>query len=98
MQPQQNNNTNNPVLQFYQKWSDQTPFVTKTVTLLLIACYILSFFFNADLTLGNVTYFTLMKLEIYRFIFSPIVGNSLLILILIGIFMHTFYFRCMIIY
>lgn len=54
--------------------------------IILVVCYILSFFFDADLVLGNITYFTIMKFEIYRIILTPLVGNSILMIILVAMF------------
>jgi len=43
----------------------------------------LSFFWSADVYLGNTTYFTLMSFEIYRILLSPLVGNSLFTIIIV---------------
>lgn len=39
-----------------------------------------------NMALGNVTYFTIFRVEVYRILFSPIVGNSLLNTIVMFLF------------
>lgn len=73
----------NPVLQYYQNWSEKTPYVTRTTTIGIVIVYLLSFFWQADIYLGNTTYFTLMSFEIYRILLSPLVGNSIFAIIII---------------
>lgn len=73
----------NPVLQYYQNWSEKTPYVTRTTTIGLVVIFLLTIFWNADVYLGNTTYFTLMSFEIYRIILSPLVGNSVFALVFI---------------
>jgi membrane associated rhomboid family serine protease len=76
----------NPVLKLYTDWSERTPYVTRGSMIVLVVAYILSFFFSADLALGNIPYFTIFYFEIYRPVLSPLVGNSILTLILICFF------------
>lgn len=83
--PQQNN----PILQYYQRWSEQTPYVTKATMIGLLITYFFSFFFQADMVLGNLTYFTVFRYEIYRVLVSPLVGNSIFMIILIALFFPT---------
>jgi hypothetical protein len=76
----------NPVLQYYQEWSNRTPFVTRCSMIGVVVLYILSFFLRTDLYFGNQAYFSVMHLEIYRLILSPLVGNSIITIILIALF------------
>jgi hypothetical protein len=45
--------------------------------IILVASYIISFFFQSAVVLGNVPYFTVFSFEVYRLILSPFVGNSI---------------------
>eukprot|EP01038_Epipyxis_sp_PR26KG_P004116 gene4116-5867_t len=85
--PQSNNQSNtqspNPVLQFYQQWSEKTPYITRTSTISILFVYLLSFFFSADSSLGNIPYFTVQHFEVYRIILSPLVGNSFFTILMI---------------
>ena len=72
----------NPVMEFYNKWSDKTPFFTRTIVIIIVSEFILSFFLPLEDYLGNVTRYTIFSFEIYRIILSPLVGNSLITLIL----------------
>eukprot|EP01041_Mallomonas_annulata_P003460 gene3460-6886_t len=83
------NPPNNPILQYYQDWSSRTPFVTRSSMIGMVTLYIGSFFFKADLYLGNQAYFTVMHLELYRLILSPLVGNSILTIIMVALFFPT---------
>jgi len=73
----------NPVLEYYQRFCDKTPFVTRTLTVFIVVEYILSFFFPFEDYLGNVTLFTILGFELYRLVLSPFVGNSILTLIIL---------------
>lgn len=78
--------SSNPLKQMYEEWSAKTPCVTRNSLIGIVILYILSFFFDADVTLGNIPYFSLMHLEIYRIILAPAVGNSLITIILMVLF------------
>lgn len=52
----------------------------------VVGLYLFSWIWDLDRALGNVTYFTLFRFEVYRIIFSPIVGNSLLNTIVLALF------------
>lgn len=71
----------NPVLKYYQEWSEKTPLVTKSTVLTMTVCYVLSFFFDADSWFGNNLDYTYFNFEIYRVLTSSFVGNSLIMLI-----------------
>ena len=79
----------NPMRQMYEDWSTKTPLITRNSMIVIFAVYVLSFFFSLDQALGNIPYFSIFHFEVYRIIFSPLVGNSLMTLILICLFFHT---------
>jgi hypothetical protein len=73
----------NPVLEFYNKWTDKTPYFTRTIVIATVVEYILSFFLPFEDYLGNVPRYTIMSFEVYRLILSPMVGNSFITMILL---------------
>ena len=88
MQPSSSNgaenaSNSNPLLNYYQQWSERTPYVTRVTTVSLCFLYILSFFIPLDSYLGNTPFFVVQHFEIYRLLLSPLVGNSILSLIII---------------
>lgn len=72
----------NPILESYRAWADRTPFITRTTTIIVLIMYILSFFVQLDLYLANIPYYSIQYFEFYRIIFSPLVGNSIIFLII----------------
>ena len=78
----------NPLAQSYNAWSEKTPFLTRIIAIITVVLYILSWFIPLDLLFSNIPRYTLYRFEIYRLILSPLVGNSLLTLIL-GLFMFV---------
>lgn len=52
----------------------------------IILTYLFSWIFDLDKVLGNMPFFTLFNFEVYRVILSPIVGNSIMSVILIALF------------
>ena len=76
----------NPVLNAYQAWAERTPAVTRSTMVAVVGLYLFSWIWDLDRALGNVTDCTLFRFEVYRIIFSPIVGNSLLNTIVLGLF------------
>ena len=81
----QNNqgNPSNPVLTWYNEWSERTPFVTRSTVIVLIISYITSFFYDASDFFANIPEYTYLRFEIYRLLLNPFVGNSILMLIMI---------------
>ena len=78
---------NNVLLGWYQQWSQQTPYITRSTCIALVVIYIVSFIIQADEILGNIPFFTTTHFEIYRILTSPLVGNSILnVIILLFIF------------
>lgn len=76
----------NPIMESYERWSSQTPFVARTSMITVVIIYILSWVFDADAVLGNIPYFSIFHYEIYRIFLSFFVGNSLLSVIMIAMF------------
>jgi membrane associated rhomboid family serine protease len=72
----------NPVQEFYNKWSEKTPYFTRTIVIVTVIEYILSFFIPFEDYLSNIPVYSLMSFEIYRLILSPTVGNSIITLLL----------------
>ena len=77
---------NNPLLSYWREFQERTPYVTRTSLIAMAICYLVSFFFNAEVTLGNVPFFTVFSFEIYRVITAPFVGNSFLTLVMVVLF------------
>ena len=73
----------NPWLNYYQQWSERTPLVARTTTVAICVAYLLSFFIPLEAYLGNTPFFSVQHFEIYRFLLSPLVGNSILSLVVI---------------
>lgn len=48
---------------------------------ILVVTFVLSLFFNTATAFGDIPYFTVYRLEVYRLLLSPLVGNSLLMLV-----------------
>ena len=83
---QQQSNVN-PFMSAYTNWSDSNTWITRHTMVGIVVIYLLSFLFpSLDLVLGNTPYFTLFSFELYRLILSPLVGNSILTVILIALF------------
>jgi hypothetical protein len=74
--------SSNPFLESYRAWSERTPWVTRVTTITVLVFYIISFFFDMQLYLTNIPRYTLFRFEVYRLILSPLVGNSILFLII----------------
>ena len=73
----------NPAVEFYLRWCEKIPYVTRTLVLVIIVEYILSFFIKLEEYFGDVPRYTVFHFQIYRLFLSPLVGNSILTLILI---------------
>ena len=73
----------NPILSYYREWSEKTPYVTRSAMITLLVSYLVSFFIETDNLLGNRPYFAY---EVYRLFLSPLVGNTILNIVLVGLF------------
>ena len=76
----------NPYLDCYNQWCDKTPIVTRTSMITIVILYLFSWIWDLTTVLSNIPYYTIFSFEIYRIILSPIVSNSLLSTVLIGLF------------
>jgi len=52
----------------------------------VVVLYLFSWIYDLDLALGNVTYYCIFRLELYRILLSPIVGNSFLNTVILAMF------------
>lgn len=52
----------------------------------VMAAYIISWFFDMEMALGNIPYYSIMHFEVYRIFLSFLVGNSILSVIMIALF------------
>ena len=66
----------NPVLEAYEKFVQETPFVTRSILLTLAVSYLASWFFDPQYALGNMLQFTIFEFEVYRILLSPLVNDS----------------------
>ena len=73
----------NQLLDYYQNWVNRTPFITRNFLITIFVVYLISWIYDADKLLGNIPYYTIQYFEFYRIILSPLVGNSILSVILI---------------
>ena len=85
-QAPQGSNRPNPYVEYYNRWMDTTPYVTRASMIGIVAIYIFSFIIDLTSSLANVPYYTIFKIQIYRIILSPLVSNSILTIILIALF------------
>jgi membrane associated rhomboid family serine protease len=83
--PEPTNNAN-PILSYYREWADKTPYVTRSLMIVLIVSYIVSLFVESDKLLGNTPFFTILNYEVYRLILSPLVDNSIFNIVLVALF------------
>jgi membrane associated rhomboid family serine protease len=79
-------NNANPILSYYREWADKTPYVTRSLMIVLIVSYIVSIFVESDKLLGNTPFFTMLNYEVYRLILSPLVDNSIFNIVLVALF------------
>lgn len=73
----------NALLQSYQAWSEKTPYITRSLTIILAVFYLISFFIPLELSLSNIPLYSIQKFEIYRLVLSPFAANSIFMLILV---------------
>lgn len=72
----------NPVVTYYNEWSERTPFVTKYTVIILVISYFISWIFDTSDWFADIPAYTLLRFEIYRLLLNPFVGNSILMLLL----------------
>jgi Rhomboid family len=71
----------NPILKAYESFVRGTPFVTRTLLQVQVMTWILSWFIDLGLALGNVPHFTVFRFELYRVLLSPFFCTTFLSLI-----------------
>jgi hypothetical protein len=76
----------NPVVSAYDNWAANTPFIARSFMIALVSTYILSFIIDLEGFLGNIPYYTVMRVELYRLIVPFLVGNSFLGVIITALF------------
>ena len=84
--PQQQQQRPNPYVEYYNRWMDTTPYVTRASMIGIVAIYLFSFFIDLTTSLANIPYYTIFQIQLYRIILSPLVSNSILTIILIALF------------
>eukprot|EP00640_Fibrocapsa_japonica_P002309 CAMPEP_0113936424 /NCGR_PEP_ID=MMETSP1339-20121228/3338_1 /TAXON_ID=94617 /ORGANISM="Fibrocapsa japonica" /LENGTH=289 /DNA_ID=CAMNT_0000938895 /DNA_START=54 /DNA_END=920 /DNA_ORIENTATION=+ /assembly_acc=CAM_ASM_000762 len=67
----------NPVLKWYQNWAASTPLVTRYTTTGIVSLYLISWVVDLSMPLANIPYYSVMKLEVYRLLLSPLFTGSL---------------------
>lgn len=76
----------NPIISWYEEWSNKTPYVTRVLMIILATSYLISWIFETDKVFNNSISSTITKYEVYRLIFSPLCSNSILSIILAVLF------------
>jgi membrane associated rhomboid family serine protease len=71
----------NPILSAYENFVRDTPLITRYVLTSQFITWFLSFFFDPSYASANIPHFTILKLELYRIVISPLVCPSLFSLI-----------------
>lgn len=71
----------NPILKSYESFVRDTPFVTRCLLQTQGITWLLSWFLDLGLAVGNVPQFTIFHFEIYRIFLSPFICTSLLSLV-----------------
>jgi len=72
----------NPVLTAYESFVRDTPLVTRYILTSLAGSWFFSFFVNPRFALSTTPYFCVFKFEVYRIIFSPLVCDNFLSLVI----------------
>jgi membrane associated rhomboid family serine protease len=71
----------NPILKGYESFVRQTPLVTRCLLQSQAITWVISFFIDFSLAVGNVPQFTIFKFEIYRILLSPFICPNLMSLV-----------------
>lgn len=71
----------NPILKAYESFVRGTPFVTRCLVQTQAITWILSWFVDLGLAVGNVPQFTIFHFELYRLFLSPFICTSFLSLV-----------------
>eukprot|EP01029_Cantina_marsupialis_P032335 TRINITY_DN978_c0_g1_i4.p1 TRINITY_DN978_c0_g1~~TRINITY_DN978_c0_g1_i4.p1 ORF type:complete len:204 (-),score=30.05 TRINITY_DN978_c0_g1_i4:233-844(-) len=71
-----NSGSNEP--NWFQKWSNETPLVTRSTILLILGSTLLTFITGTASLFANVPMAVLFKFQIHRLIFSPFIQSGIL--------------------
>jgi len=71
----------NPVLSAYESFVETTPLVTRYVLSTLSLSWIFSWIIDFSFAFANIPLFSIMHLELYRIVLSPLICTSLLTLV-----------------
>ena len=79
----------NPINRAYEAWAARTPVVCRGLCVGLAACYGFSWILDLQNAMETVPFRVVRRLELWRLILSPCVGNSLLGTIVAYLFWAT---------
>lgn len=71
----------NPFLSAYENFRDNTPILTRTVLLVQVISYLVSWIVNPHYALANIPQFVIFQFEVYRIVLSPLVNTQLITLL-----------------
>lgn len=71
----------NPILNAYEQFTRDTPFVTRTILTTLCVTWLFGFFLDLTYATATIPYFCLYSFEIYRIIISPFICLNILSLV-----------------
>ena len=77
------------MLRYYETWSATTPAVARLSIIGLVGVYLFSWLMDLSMYFANVPYYTIYSLELYRVVLSPLVGNSIMTVLIIFLFYPT---------
>lgn len=71
----------NPILNGYEQFVQDTPFVTRSILTTLGATWVLGCFVDLSYATATIPYYCLWRFEVYRLLISPLICQSILTLI-----------------
>lgn len=71
----------NPFLTAYENFVQNTPYLTRSILIIQVISYVVSWLWNPHYALANIPHFVLFRFEVYRIILSPLVNTQLITLI-----------------
>lgn len=71
----------NPVLNAYEQFVQETPFVTRSILTTLCITWLLGLVMDLSYATATVPYFCVFKFELYRIVISPMICQSILSLV-----------------
>ncbi len=70
----------NYITEYYDNWTKTTPFISRTIVLVVLSIWVLSWFINFYVIFGNNLLYTLFYIQIYRWLLSSFVGDGIVTL------------------